>query len=393
MHEPSPILASPQSPLVDRVRVRLANSGVEPTAVHVAAAIRAEGRLASDTAVLDVVTTLRSEMEGLGPLEPLVRHSAVTDVLVNAADEVWIDGSDGLRRTAVRFPDEAAVRRLAQRLAAMGGRRLDDAMPYVDARLPDGIRVHAVLPPLAPRATCLSLRIPRRRVFTLGELIKAGTVTSQAVELLEMIVASRVSFVIAGAAGAGKTSLLSCLLGLVPHGERMVLVEDAAELRPDHPHVVRLEARPANIEGAGEVTLRDLVRQALRMRPDRLVVGEVRGGEVVDLLAALNTGHEGGCGTLHANAAREVPARVEALAVAAGVDRAAVHSQLSAGLHVVVQIGRDHARVRRVREIGVMVPSGDGLAIVEPAVIFTRGDTVDGRGRPRLDQLLAGRAG
>jgi pilus assembly protein CpaF len=410
MHRPPPSLANgpqrgpafavpaapataraPDFALVDRVRARLADSGEEPTAAHVAAAIRAEGRLASDSTVLEVVTSLRSEMDGLGPLAPLLRDPAVTDVLVNAADEVWIDGGDGLRRTAVRFPDEAAVRRLAQRLASLGGRRLDDAMPYVDARLPDGIRVHAVLPPLAPRATCLSLRIPRRRVFTLDELARAGTVNSQAVELLGGIVASRTSYVITGGAGVGKTSLLSCLLGLVPPGERIVLVEDAAEVSPEHPHVVRLEARPANVEGAGEVALRDLVRQALRMRPDRLVVGEVRGGEVVDLLAALNTGHEGGCGTLHANAAREVPARVEALAVAAGVHRAAVHSQLSAGLHVVIHMGRDRAGVRRVREIGVTAPGGGGLAVVEPAVVFTGGGVVDGPGRARLDQVLTGR--
>jgi len=375
--------------LVDRVRARLADSGDEPSAAHVAAALKAEGRLVSDAAVLEVVSSLRSQIEGLGPLAALVRDPAVTDVLVNGPDDVWVDCADGLRRTQVRFPDEAAVRRLAQRLAATGGRRLDDAMPYVDARLPDGIRVHAVLPPIAPRSTCLSLRIPRRRVFTLDELMGAGSVTPLAAEFLGALVASRASFVVTGCAGAGKTTLLSCLLGRAPSRERIVLVEDSAELRPEHPHVVRLEARPPNVEGAGEVTLRDLVRQALRMRPDRLVVGEVRGPEIVDLLAALNTGHEGGCGTLHANSAREVPARVEALAVAAGLDRAAVHSQLSAGLEVVVHMGRDRDGARRVREIGVTAPSGQGLTLVEPALTFIEGEALDGRGRARLDQLLA----
>jgi pilus assembly protein CpaF len=375
--------------LVDRVRARLADSGHDPTAAHVAAAVRAENALVSDTAVLDVVSSLQSQIEGLGPLAPLVRDPAVTDVLVNAPDEVWIDRGDGVRRTQVRFPDDAAVRRLAQRLAATSGRRLDDAMPYVDTRLPDGIRVHAVLRPIAARSTCVSLRIPRRRAFTLDELLAAGTVTLRAAEILDALVASRVSFVVTGGAGTGKTTLLSCLLGRVPGGERIVLAEDTAELRPEHPHVVRLETRPPNVEGAGEVTLRDLVRQALRMRPDRLVVGEVRGGEVVDLLAALNTGHEGGCGTLHANAAREVPARLEALAVAAGLERAAVHSQLGAGLDAVVHLGRDRDGTRRVREIAVTAPDGKGLTVVEPAVTFSRSAAVDGPGRPRLDQLLS----
>jgi pilus assembly protein CpaF len=375
--------------LVDRVRARLAETGDEPSAAHVAAALRAEGRLVSDAAVLDVMGSLRSQMKGLGPLAPLVRDPAVTDVLVNAPDEVWVDRGDGLHRTEVRFPDEAAVRRLALRLAATGGRRLDDAMPYVDCRLPDGVRVHAVLPPIAARSTCISLRIPRRRVFTLAELTAAGTLTPAAAGLVDALVASRASFVVTGGAGVGKTSLLSCLLGLVSSTERVVLVEDALELCPDHPHMVRLEARPPNVEGAGEVTLRDLVRQALRMRPDRLVVGEVRGGEIVDLLAALNTGHEGGCGTLHANAPQEVPARVEALAVAAGLDRAAAHSQLSAGLDVVVHLWRDRAGVRRLREIGVIAPGAHGLTMVEQAVTFTGGHAVDGRGRARLDQLLA----
>lgn len=383
--------SSPEAALVDRVRRRLAESGQPPRAAHVAAALRAEGRLVSDAAVLDVVSSLQAQIDGLGALAPLVRDPAVTDVLVNAPDEVWVDSGDGLRRVPVRFPDEDAVRRLAQRLAAAGGRRLDDAMPYVDARLPDGIRVHAVLPPLAPRSTCLSLRIPRRRGFTLDELVAVGTLAPLAAELCRGLVASRASFVVTGGAGVGKTSLLSCLLGLVGAGERIVLVEDAAELSPEHPHVVRLEARPPNVEGAGEVTLRDLVRQALRMRPDRLVIGEVRGGEVVDLLAALNTGHEGGCGTLHANSSLEVPARVEALALAAGLDRPAVHSQLRAGLDAVVHLGRDCAGRRRLREIGVTTTGRRGLAVVQSAVTFAGASAVDGPGRAGLDRLLSRR--
>ena len=222
----------------------------------------------------------------------------------------------------MRFADDDAVRRLAQRLASQAGRRLDDSTPHVDVRLADGTRLHAVLAPLSRPGTLISLRVPRARVFTLDELVGAGSMSTAGAELLRGLVASRAAFLVSGGTGSGKTTLLSSLLSLVDPAERVVLVEDAAELRPDHPHVVALEARTANVEGVGAIELRTLVRQALRMRPDRLVVGEVRGGEVVDLLAALNTGHDGGCGTLHANSAADVPARMEALALAAGLDRA-----------------------------------------------------------------------
>ena len=239
-------------------------------------------------------------------------------MLVNGAEHVYLDRGPGLELTGVRFPDEESVRRLAQRLAALGGRRLDDATPYVDLRLPDGTRFHAVLAPLARPGTVISLRVPRRQGFTLDELVGHGTLDEATAELLDAIVAARLAFLVSGGTGSGKTTLLAALLARVGPGERLVVVEDASELRPDHPHVVALEGRPANLEGAGAVEVRTLVRQALRMRPDRLVVGEVRGAEIVDLLAALNTGHEGGCGTLHANSAIDVPARVEALALAAG---------------------------------------------------------------------------
>jgi pilus assembly protein CpaF len=204
-------------------------------------------------------------------------------------------------------------------------------------------------------------------------------------ELLRAVVAARLSFVVSGGTGSGKTTLLACLLGQVPAHERIVLTEDSAELRPHHPHVLRLEARPPNQEGAGRVTLRDLVRQALRMRPDRLVVGEARGSEVLDLLSALNTGHEGGAVTLHANAARDVPARLEALACTAGLDRAALHSQLAAALSVVIHLVRDPSGLRRVAEIHVLERGPDGLVGTVPAVA---GDT-RGRGWPRFAALCA----
>ncbi|WP_167158961.1 MULTISPECIES: TadA family conjugal transfer-associated ATPase [Streptomyces] len=377
-------------PLLDAVRQRLAESGAEPTPARVAAALRAQGRLLGDAEVLGGAQELRSELVGTGPLEPLLADPDVTDVLVSAPDRVWVDRGAGLEPTGIRFADAVAVRRLAQRLAAVAGRRLDDARPWVDARLPDGTRMHAVLDPIAVGSACLSLRVVRPRAFSLAELTAAGTVPPGGERLLRALIEARVSFLVSGGTGTGKTTLLSTLLGLVGQGERIVLAEDSAELRPDHPHVVRLESRPANQEGAGLVTLRDLVRQALRMRPDRLVVGEVRGAEVTDLLGALNTGHEGGSGTVHANSAADVPARLEALGTAAGLDRAALHSQLAAALSVVIHLVRDRAGQRRIAEVRVLERDGAGLVRTVPALRWGAAGFVRDSGWERLRALIGG---
>ncbi len=295
----------------------------------------------------------------------------------------------GLERTGVTFADDDAVRRLAQRLASSAGRRLDDASPYVDVRLRDGTRFHAVLSPLSRPGTCLSLRVPARRAMTLDELVVAGSTTAAGAALLLDLVRARLAFLISGGTGSGKTTLLAALLSYVDERERVVLVEDASELRPRHPHVVSLEARQANVEGVGEIGLRELVRQALRMRPDRLVVGEVRGAEVVDLLAAMNTGHEGGCGTVHANSAQDVPARLEALGVAAGLPRDAVQAQLASALQAVVHLRRDHAGVRRIDELAVVRRDPAGLVTVETAIRFSAsGHPVAGPGADELERLL-----
>lgn len=376
--------------LLGRVRDRVAEGTGPATPARVAAALREEGgALRGDVEVLAVLRALQSEIAGAGLLEPLLQDPAVTDVLVNGCQEVWVDRGEGLVRTPLRFADDAAVRRLAVRLVAPTGRRLDDAQPWVDARLAHGVRLHAILPPVSPQGTCLSLRVPRRAVFTLAELVSAGTLPADGAALLELLVTARVAFLISGGTGTGKTTLLSALLTRVVPGDRILLVEDAGELAPDHPHVVRLEARPPNVEGAGEVTLRDLVRQALRMRPDRLVVGEVRGAEVVDLLAALNTGHEGGCGTVHANSAVDVPARLEALAAVAGLARDALHSQLSSGLRVAVHLTRDAGR-RRVSEICLLQRGGDGIVTAQPAWTWDGASPSGAPGAlwPALDQLL-----
>ncbi len=375
--------------LLDGVRARLARDAAPLTPQLVAAALRDQGRPVGDATVLAVHDALRRDVLGAGPLEPLLRLDGVTDVLVNGPHQVWIDRGSGLELTAVRFADDQAVRRLAQRLAASGGRRLDDASPHVDLRLPDGSRFHAVLAPVARPGTVLSLRVPRRRVFALDELVRAGTLPEAGGALLEQLVGQRLAFLVSGGTGTGKTTLLNALLSLVGSHERLVLVEDASELRPDHEHVVALEARPANIEGAGEITLRTLVRQALRMRPDRLVVGEVRGAEVVDMLAAMNTGHEGGCGTIHANSARDVPSRIEALALAAGLPRAAAHSQLASAVSVVVHLTRFHDGTRRIQELGVVTRRPDGdVEVVKGLGFSAAGEVVPGPAMTELSRLL-----
>ncbi|MEO3814238.1 TadA family conjugal transfer-associated ATPase [Sphaerisporangium sp. B11E5] len=373
--------------LVEAVRLRLAKEGGEPTAAQVAAALRAEQAVLGDAEVLAVARALRADLIGAGPLEPLLAEPDVTDVLVNGPSEVWVDDGLGLRRTPVTFTDDGEVRRLAQRLAGAAGRRLDDASPYVDARLSGGVRLHAILPPVAPDGTCLSLRLPPRRSFTLEDLVPGPGAAA-----LRAVVTSRLAFLVTGGTGTGKTTLLSALLSAADPRERLILAEDSAELRPVHPHVVRLETRPPNLEGAGGVTLRDLVRQALRMRPDRLVVGEVRGAEVIDLLNAMNTGHDGGCGTLHANTPEDVPARLEALASTAGLPRMAVHSQMAAALDAVIHLVRAPAGGRRrLSEICLLRRHPSGLVETIPALTFpTHGPPVPGPAHEAFQARVAG---
>lgn len=377
--------------IVDAVRNRLAREGSEPSVSAVADALRSEGRLVGDRTVVAIVDRLRREASGLGPLEALVNRPGVTDVLVNGPRQVFVDAGAGLEQVDVVFDDDEAVRRLAQRMAAVAGRRLDDASPYVDARLPDGARLHAVLAPIARPGTVLSLRVPPRRAYTLDELVDVGALETWVVPLLQRLLSARLAFLVTGGAGAGKTTLLAALLGLLPVDERLIVVEDSSELRPDHPHLVGLESRQANIEGVGSVPMRALVRQALRMRPDRIVVGEVRGAEVVDLLAALNTGHEGGCGTLHANSAVDVPARIEALGVAAGLSREAVHSQLGSAIDVVLHVDRSTEGRRRLREIATVV-ARDGLVTMRTvAAVDKSGDFTWTDRRDSLLELLTDR--
>lgn len=346
--------------LVDRVNLKIAAdlgglSGASPE--QIAELVRAEAGVISDVELLDVLRRLRRDAQGAGQLDAVLSLPGVTDVLVNGPNDVWFDRGAGLERAELRFDSESHVRQLAVRLAVACGRRLDDAQPYADGRLlrDDGsaVRVHAIIPPLSDVGTCISLRVLRQATMTLDKLVELGSINDTGAAVLREVIAQRRSFLVAGGTGTGKTTMLSAMLTEVSPAERIVCIEDTAELRPAHPHVLSLVSRSRNVEGAGVVTMADLLKQALRMRPDRIVLGEIRGAEVVDLLAALNTGHDGGAGTVHANSVAEVPARMEALAMLGGLSSEALRTQLSAAVRNIVMMGR-RGRTRIVEEIAAI---------------------------------------
>ncbi|WP_448062199.1 TadA family conjugal transfer-associated ATPase [Cellulomonas hominis] len=351
--------------LLAGVRARVAARG-PATAGSVEAALRESGVLGSHR-LEELGAVVRAELLGAGPLQALLDDAAVTDVLVNGPDEVWVERAGELARTGLRLGGPEDVRALAVRLAAAAGQRLDDACPTVDGRLHDGTRLHAVLPPLAGDCAVLCLRVVRPRAFTLRGLVEAGSIAPALERVLVALVLVRANLLVSGATGTGKTTLLAALLAHVPGDQRIVCIEEAGELDPDHPHVVRLLARRANVEGAGAVGLAELVRQALRMRPDRIVLGECRGAEVREVLTALNTGHEGGCATVHANTAADVPARLEALAALAGMSRESVAAQAATAFDAVLHLRRSGTQ-RYLAEVAVVGRGTAGELAVHPAL-------------------------
>ncbi len=301
-----------------------------------------------------------------GPLARLVASADVTDVFVNAGAEVWADRGSGLARTDVGDLDPAETRDLAVRLVALGGRHVDEATPCADVRLGGGVRVHVVLPPISPSGTLLSIRLPPERRLSLDDLAASGMFDGDPSRLDRLVraVGARANLLVTGAGGSGKTTLLGALLGAAPADERIVTIEDVAELRIDHPHVVGLQSRQANVEGAGDLGLERLLRESLRMRPDRLVLGECRGAEVRELLAALNTGHDGGAGTLHANSLDDVPARLEALGALSGMTPMALARQAVSAIGLVIHVERDGGS-RRIAEVGRLALAPDGRLAVK----------------------------
>jgi pilus assembly protein CpaF len=317
---------------------------------HVAAFLKEDARPLNEAEVRRLNEDLLHELLGYGPLEPLLQDPDISDILVNTAHEVYVDRRGRLELTPIKFADEQHLQRVIARIVDRVGRRVDESQPMVDARLPDGSRVNAVVPPIAVDGSILSIRRFARVPFDLGRLVANGTLTAPAADLLRGLVQARVNILISGGTGTGKTTLLNAMSHSLSDAERIVTIEDAAELQLQQRHVVRLETRPPNIEGRGEVTQRDLVKNALRMRPDRIILGEVRAGEAFDMLQAMNTGHDGSLTTVHANTPRDALARLEQMIGMAGIEVAprSMRAQIASAINVVIQLKRFSDGSRRV---------------------------------------------
>jgi pilus assembly protein CpaF len=305
----------------------------------------------------DIVRQLTDDILGYGPIEPLLRDDSVTEIMVNAYDRVYVERGGRLEATDVRFVDESHVLRIIDKIVSQVGRRVDEASPMVDARLPDGSRVNAIIPPLALNGPTLTIRKFARDPYGINELISFGTLTARSAQFLAACVKGKLNILIAGGTGTGKTTTLNAMSAFIPNNERIVTIEDAAELQLQQEHVITLESRPSNIEGIGEVKIRELVRNALRMRPDRIIVGEVRGAETLDMLQAMNTGHEGSLTTIHANSPRDALARLETLVMTAGIElpHRAIREQIASAFDLLVQIQRLVDGSRRVTHISEVI--------------------------------------
>ncbi len=323
-----------------------------------------------------------NEVHGLGPIEPLMRDPEVSDILVNSARQVFVERLGKLESTPVVFRDDAHLLQIIDRIVSRVGRRIDESSPMVDARLPDGSRVNAVIPPLALDGPSLSIRRFGVHRLTVDDLVRLGSLPEQMVDVIRAMVLGRLNILISGGTGSGKTTLLNCISSFIPENERIVTIEDSAELQLQQPHVVRLETRPENVERRGEVTQRDLLRNSLRMRPDRIVIGEVRGSESLDMLQAMNTGHDGSISTIHANSARDSVNRLEMMMQMAGFNlpTRAMRQQIALALDVVIQTARFTDGTRRVTSIcEVAGMEGDTIAMQDLFVFRREGLSDDGR--------------
>jgi pilus assembly protein CpaF len=332
-----------------------------------------------------IVSESIDDILGFGPIEPYLHDETVTEVMANGPDNVYIERNGRIELTSARFFDDAHLRRTIEKIVGQVGRRIDEASPYVDARLADGSRVNAVIPPVAIDGPSLTIRRFSRDPYTMGTLVDFGSVSEQAATFLQACVEGRINLLVSGGTGAGKTTTLNALSGFIPHHERLVTIEDAAELKLQQPHIVRLEYRPPNIEGRGEITIRDLVRNALRMRPDRIVVGEVRGGEALDMLQAMNTGHEGSITTVHANSPRDVLSRLETMVLMAGVDLPvrAIREQIAAGIQVIAHQSRMRDGSRRITRISELTGMEGDIITLQDIFTFDHSGGLDEDGRLR----------
>ncbi|MDV3353927.1 MULTISPECIES: CpaF family protein [Dietzia] len=347
------------SALFERIGARLNNPSLTEEQLH--AMVRSElNKVVEDETVpltsdqrVRLITDVQADVLGHGPLEKMLDDPEITEIMVNGPDMIFVERAGQLTRHPSRFASEEHLRQVIERIVSRIGRRVDESSPLVDARLADGSRVNAVIPPLAVNGSSLTIRKFSKDPFKVHDLIRFGTLTPEMSELLQACVEARLNIIVSGGTGSGKTTLLNVLSSYIPEGERIVTIEDAVELQLQQDHVVRLESRPANIEGRGEITIRELVRNSLRMRPDRIVVGEVRGGETLDMLQAMNTGHDGSLSTVHSNSPRDAIARLETLVLMAGMDLPlrAIREQIASAVDVIIQLTRLRDGTRRVTAV------------------------------------------
>ena len=356
--------------VLEQVQIACLEAGVAPNAESISKIVRSLYPATSHTELVDLVDQVLSSVFGLGPLEELLYHPNLTDILVNRFDDIWIDRGNGLEKTEIRFRSEGAAQDFAKRMATLGHRRLDDAQPFVDIQTEGGLRFHAMLPPISASGVAISIRTPSPFSISLEDMFVAGNLTKDDYQNLCEVIETQKSFIISGGTGSGKTTLLAAMLAKVPVNQRIISIEDSSELSIQHPHVVSVQSRLMNSEGAGGISMADLVRQSLRMRPDRIVVGEVRGKEISDLLLALNTGHKGSGTTIHADSADSVPTRIEALGLMAGLPREAIHAQMYCAFDVVIQMKDARDGTRGVCEFAKLVRTADGTVRTEPVTEF-----------------------
>jgi pilus assembly protein CpaF len=364
------------SALIADLGPQLANTELEPLVLRERVRAQARARLAEERGLSSadrerLVEEIADDTLGHGPIEKLLADESVSEIMVNGPLDVWIERRGRLHQTTVRFNDDAHIRRIIAKIASQVGRRVDEASPMLDARLPDGSRVNAVLPPLSLSGPLLTIRKFRRERFRLTDMVRLGSVTQEAADLLRVCLRGELNILVSGGTGSGKTTMLNAMSAEIADNDRIVTIEDAAELRLDQRHVLRLEARPPNIEGEGEVAIRDLVRNALRMRPDRIIVGEVRGAEALDMLQAMNTGHDGSLSTVHANSSRDALSRVETMVLMAGYElpMRAIRQQIASAVDLIVHVERLPDGTRRVTAITeVMRTEGD---VITTGDIFT----------------------
>jgi pilus assembly protein CpaF len=359
---------------VSRLESLEANMASQKVTVAIGEILDEEGRLLTDADRARLIEEIKNELLGLGPLEPLLWDDEITDILVNGPSQVYVERGGKLYLTDVSFQDDQHLMLIIDRIVSQVGRRVDEASPMVDARLPDGSRINAIIPPLALDGPALSIRRFGKRRYSVDDLVAKDSITPDMVEFIRAIIRARLNVLVCGGTGSGKTTMLNCISAFIPVDERVVTIEDSAELVLQQPHVVRLETRPPNVEGKGEVTARELVRNTLRMRPDRIIVGEVRGSEVFDMLQAMSTGHDGSLCTIHANTPRDSMGRLEMMMLLAGwsIPQRAMRQQIASALNVIIHVSRLSDGTRKVMKISELVGMEGDMIMMQDLYEFHR---------------------